>query len=208
MPLRNGCGKVSQYELTAVLRATVYSKHVWVQFQPFKPLSCKVNGTGAALTTEELMLGFAEPQSVSFTSSLRLRGLFLLLLWPSVHWYSQHGDSINTADHLRARVVFSDRGGFHSSHTVFLTSSQKDELVPEGSFCPTYSAKAIHVIKGHYWVWQMNDTAGMAQSITALWAKNNREKSIHSAAVWVSQDLNTLSMALPQPQGVLLLLSL
>lgn len=69
-------------------------------------LSCKVNDTEAALTTRKLMLGFAEPQSVYFTSSARRRGLFLLHVWPTAHWYSQHKHSVNTRDHSQARVLF------------------------------------------------------------------------------------------------------
>lgn len=53
------------------------------------------------------MFGFAEPQSVYFR-----RGLFLLHVWPTAHWYSRHTHSINTRDQSQARVVFNELRGF------------------------------------------------------------------------------------------------
>lgn len=71
------------------------------------------------------------PHSVYFTSSLRGWRLSLHV-WSASHWYSQHSHSINTNDHSWARVIGSDRGGFHSSSTAFLTSPQSNEVVPLG----------------------------------------------------------------------------
>lgn len=161
-----------------------------------------------AQTTRELMLGFAEPQSVYFTSSLRLRGLFLLLVWPSVHWYSQHGDRINTADHSRARVVFSDRGGFHSSPTVFLTSPQRDEFVLGGLLCqpiqlrPFMWSKAT-VGSGRWMIQQAWHSATLPSEPKTT----GRNPSAMLQCEYHKILLNIICMALPQAQGVFIYFS-
>lgn len=83
--------------------------------------------------------------SVFFTHSLRGREPFLLHVWHEAHWYSQHGQRINTRDHShsQAGVVFSDRRGFTAAKTstVFLTSLHKDEFAPCGLLCHPIQSK-------------------------------------------------------------------
>ncbi len=160
-------------------------------------MQCKRHGE--ATNHQKVDVSLCWTTSVFFTRSLRGREPFLLHVWHEAHWYSQHGQHINTRDHShsRAGVVFSDRRGFTAAKAALYSW-----LHYTGMSLPRVVSFAILFSQSHSC--DQRPLLGLAaewysraQHNTDLWAKSNREKSICSAAVNITRSYLKQYKSLP-----------